>query len=83
VVGVPFILDLAFERLSEAPLLDGGCFPGDILSALIRADASVWDERPSLRGKLAELYREALDAPIEINDAFRESLSLPHGSAGH
>lgn len=82
-VGVPFILDLALERVSSAPLLDGGCYPGDILSALIRADESVWNERPNLREMLPELYRQALDAPIDVNDAFRESLSLPDGKTSH
>lgn len=82
-VGVPFILDLALERVSNAPLLEGGCYPGDILSALIRADESIWDKRPKLREKLPELYRQALDAPIDVNDAFKESLSLPDGKTSH
>jgi hypothetical protein len=82
-VGVPFILDLAFERLSNEPLLDGGCYPGDILSSLIRADQSIWAERPHLRESLAKLYSRALDAPPEVNDAFRESLALPESGASH
>lgn len=80
-VGFPFVLDLAFERLRDDPLLEGGCYPGDILSALIRADEAVWHNRPHLREKLSELYCQALAAPTDISETFRESLSLPQGNS--
>jgi hypothetical protein len=82
-VGVPFILDLAFERLANEPLLDGGCYPGDVLSSLIRADQSIWEKRSSLRETLAELYSRALNSPADVSDAFRESLALPEGDIPH
>ena len=34
--GLPFILDLVFPILDADPLFDGGYYPGDVLSALIR-----------------------------------------------
>jgi hypothetical protein len=82
-VGVPFILDLAFQRLAKEPLLEGSHYPGDILSALIRADPSIWTDRPHLRKELSSLYRRALDAPADVNDTFREFLSLPESDASH
>ena len=81
-VGVPFILDLAFMRLEQDPLLEGGCYPGDILSSLIRADATIWDQRPVLRAKLTELYERAMNGPSDDLCSFRESLNLPEGNAG-
>lgn len=76
-IGIPYILDLAFQRLESNPLLEGGCFPGDILSNLIRARNEVWAERPALRVKLAQHFEFAMQQPEEVTGSFREFLDLP------
>ena len=77
-VGEPFVVLLAIDRLERAPLLDGDCYPGDILSALIRQTSqSVWDSYPQLRAKLTTLYNRALAATPDEAESFRESLGLP------
>ena len=76
--GLPYILDLVFPRLEADPLLDDGYYPGDVLSNLIRAAPGTWTERPEYQAKLPELYRRALDRPIEEKDGFLDSLGLPH-----
>lgn len=73
--GVPWILDLVFPLLRRDPLFDGGYYPGDVLSNLIRADEDTWRDRPDYRQELAGLYRTALDRPFEENDIFIESLA--------
>lgn len=76
-VGAPFILDVAFQRLTRDPLLDANFYPGDLLSALIRAKDDLWAKRAHLRSQLAELYAYAMAQPIDATDSFRESLGLP------
>jgi len=76
-VGIPFILDVAFQRLSDDPLLDADCYPGDFLSALIRAKDELWVERAYLRSQLVDLYAYAMAQPRDATASFRESLGLP------
>jgi hypothetical protein len=81
--GYPYLLDLVWPRLTADPLFDGGYYPGDVLSNLIRAEATIWTDRPDYKTELDALYRRALDRPDDENDAFRESLQLPGSSARH
>lgn len=76
-VGIPFVLDVAFQRLIGDPLLDADCYPGDLLSALITAKDELWVERPHLRSQLVDLYAYAMAQPLDATAAFRESLGLP------
>jgi hypothetical protein len=76
-IGFPFVLDLAFDRLAPDPLLDCGCFPGDILANLVRAPAEVWKERPALCEKLSEYYDFVMRQPPDLTADFREILNLP------
>lgn len=75
--GFPYILDLVWPKLENDPLFDGGYYPGDVLSSLIRCDPQVWAARPNYQAQLESLYQRALDRNLEENDAFRSSLGLP------
>lgn len=75
--GFPYILDLIWPKLTADPLFDGGYYPGDVLSNLIRADKGIWAARPEYQAELGVLYRLALERSSDENDAFRDSLSLP------
>lgn len=81
--GYPFLLDLVWPKLEADPLFDGGHYPGDVLSMLIRADPDIWRDRPDCKVDLASLYRRALARPDDENDAFRETLSLPGSRSRH
>lgn len=81
--GYPFLLDLVWLKLEADPLFDGGYYPGDVLSNLIRADPEIWVNRPNYKAQLALLYRRALARPDEENDAFRETLELPSSGSMH
>ena len=75
--GFPFVLDLVWPKLERDPLFDGGYYPGDVLSNLIRADEQIWNDRPHYKAKLNELYNRALERNYDENDDFLESLNLP------
>jgi hypothetical protein len=80
--GFPYILDLVWPKLENDPLFDGGYYPGDVLSNLIRCDPQVWNDRPDYLARLNLLYQRALRRDSYENDAFRLSLDLPdQGSA--
>lgn len=79
--GYPFVLDLVWPKLEDDPLFEGGYYPGDVLSNLIRADLRIWINRPEYRAQLKALYLRALNLPDDENEAFRESLDLPESSA--
>lgn len=75
--GYPYLLDLVWPKIEADPLFDGGYYPGDVLSNLIRGDASIWNGRQHYKDRLAVLYQIALARPLDECDAFRESLQLP------
>ena len=75
--GYPYLLDVVWPKLEADPLFDGGYYPGDVLSNLIRADATIWADRPAYKARLDELCRRALKRPDDQNDAFRQTLQLP------
>ena len=75
--GFPYVLELVFPMLAADPLLEGGYYPGDVLSSLIRGEPNVWRERPDYAAMVPALYRRALERPDDENDTFRESLNLP------
>ena len=81
--GYPYLLDLLWPKLKADPLFEGGYYPGDVLSNLIRAEADIWADRPDYKTELDALYRRALDRPDDESDAFRESLQLPGSGARH
>ncbi len=74
--GFPYVLDLVWPKLEEDPLFDGGMYPGDVLSSLLKADEHVWEDRPDYGTRLWALRDEALKRPYKENSAFRESLGL-------
>jgi hypothetical protein len=75
--GYPFVLDLVFPKLETNPLFDGGHYPGDVLSVLIRADPEIWAERPQYKAALQSLYQRALHGSTDDVWGFRDSLGLP------
>lgn len=75
--GFPYVLDLVWPKLENDPLFDGGYYPGDVLSSLIRCDPQVWAARPNYQARLDTLYQQALGRNPEENNAFRDSLDLP------
>lgn len=81
--GYPYLLDLVWPKLESDPLFDGGYYPGDVLSNLIRASDDIWADRPEYKGHLEALYRRALERPEDESDAFRESLRLPGSTSAH
>ncbi len=79
--GYPYVLDLVWPKLEADPLFEGGYYPGDVLSNLIKADPRIWADRPEYKARLQTLYQRALERPEEENDAFLASLQFPGAGA--
>jgi hypothetical protein len=76
--GYPYILDLVWPKIESNPLFDGGYYPGDVLSNLIRADPKIWNDRPAYKDQLDQFYTQALGRSPDENYAFRDSLDDPN-----
>ena len=73
--GFPIVLDLVMPKLRADPLFDGGYYPGDVLSNLLRSPPEIWIDRPEYEAELAALEELALAAGEDTNHAFRKSLA--------
>lgn len=76
-VGAPYVIDVALDRLQQNAMIDADYYPGDLLSALIRAKDEFWGDRVELRPRLAPLYAYVMAQPLETTEMFRNSLGLP------
>ncbi|HRF78924.1 MAG TPA: contact-dependent growth inhibition system immunity protein [Flavobacteriales bacterium] len=47
-IGLPFLVPLALDHLSENPWAEGHMYPGDLLKAVVAVSPSFWQENPEL-----------------------------------
>ena len=47
-IGLPYLVPLAIERLTDDPFLEAQQFPGDLLEAVLESDTRFWCEREDL-----------------------------------
>jgi hypothetical protein len=57
-IGLDYLVLLALERLELDPLLKCRRKPGDLLSAVLAADALVWKRQPHYRKRVTDLWRK-------------------------
>lgn len=74
--GLPYVLDFVWIKLRRDPLFEGGWYPGDVLSHLIRWGKENWKDRPEYEAELKGLYQQAIQRPTEEKVSFLESLDL-------
>src|SRR4051812_495874 len=55
-IGLDYLIVLALERLEENPLLKSRHSEGDLLSAVLCADALVWKRNPEYRQRVMKLW---------------------------
>ncbi len=69
-ISLPYLIPLALERLEVEPLVEGRCYPGDLLSAVLKVDRAFWSEHAGLRqrvDRVIEQLRVALPTLDEID----------------
>ncbi len=57
-IGLDYLVLLALERLEVNPLLKARHAEGDLLSAVLCADALVWKRNPHYRDRVTALWRK-------------------------
>ena len=59
-IGLEYLVPLAIEKLRENPLAEGDCYPGDLLSNVLSADAAFWRAHLDLHKQLLPIAERAL-----------------------
>jgi hypothetical protein len=57
-IGLDYLVVMALERLEMNPLIKCGRSEGDLLSAVLLADALVWKRNPDYRQRVTALWRK-------------------------
>ena len=57
-IGLDYLIVLALDRLEVNPLLQCRTAPGDLLSAVLCADALVWKRNPDYRARVTAVWRK-------------------------
>ncbi len=65
-IGLPYLVPLALGHLEENPLAGGDYYPGDLLHAVLRIDASFWQNRPNLRDAVEAVVRRGVPLPKNL-----------------
>jgi len=55
-IGLDYLMVLALEKLEENPLLRARRAEGELLSAVLLADALVWKRNPQYRQRVTRLW---------------------------
>ena len=55
-IGLDYLVLMAIERLEQNPLLKCRYAEGDLLSAVLRADALVWKRNPHYRQRIIRMW---------------------------
>jgi hypothetical protein len=58
-IGLDYLVLMAVERLETNPLIKARRSEGDLLSAVLCADALVWKRNPDYRKRVSALWRKA------------------------
>ena len=81
-IGLQYLIPIALERLHGDPFVEGDCYPGDLLAAVLRADSRFWIASPELRAEAARIAQHALSLlpSLETTDrqTAQESLTDAH-----
>ncbi|GGY31836.1 contact-dependent growth inhibition system immunity protein [Streptomyces anulatus] len=64
--GLPYLLPLALEVLRENPMAEGHMYEGDLLSAVLARNPSVWDELPDLGRELCVIVSKLTGLPPDL-----------------
>jgi hypothetical protein len=57
-IGLDYVVSMALDRLETDPLVKARRAEGDLLSAVLCADALVWKRNPGYRQRVALLWRK-------------------------
>ncbi|MEV5205427.1 contact-dependent growth inhibition system immunity protein [Streptomyces sp. NPDC053720] len=74
-IGLPYLLPLALEVLRENPMAEGHMYEGDLLSAVLTRNPSVWAEFPELSRELSEIVSKLAGLPPDLQQKIEHFLA--------
>src|ERR1044071_9492585 len=54
-ISLEYLMPIALEHLRADPLAEGAYYPGDLLSAVLRAGRKVWQQHPDWGNEVAAI----------------------------
>ncbi|MET9896574.1 contact-dependent growth inhibition system immunity protein [Streptomyces sp. NPDC006465] len=74
-LGLPYLLPLALEVLRNNPMAEGDMYEGDLLSAVLTRNPSVWAEFPELGPELRVIVSKSTDLPPDLQQRVERFLA--------
>ncbi|MFE9882639.1 contact-dependent growth inhibition system immunity protein [Streptomyces sp. NPDC005784] len=68
-IGLSHLLPLALEVLRENPMAEGHMYEGDLLSAVLASNPSVWAEFPELGRELRVIVSKLTGLPPDLQQS--------------
>ncbi|MFF1918603.1 contact-dependent growth inhibition system immunity protein [Streptomyces sp. NPDC058239] len=75
-IGLPYLLPLALEVLRENPMAEGDMYEGDLLSAVLTRNPSVWAEFSELGRELRVIVSKLTGLPPDLQQRVERFLAL-------
>ena len=75
-IGVRHLVPVAIQLLDADPMLDAALYPGDLLTAVLRADANYYRGFPKLRNQLVSIASRAQQSISELDELPRSLQEL-------
>ncbi|MFF2651721.1 contact-dependent growth inhibition system immunity protein [Streptomyces sp. NPDC058045] len=74
-IGLPYLLPLALEVLRENPMAEGDMYEGDLLSAVLTRNPSVWAELSELGRELRVIVSKLPALPSDLQQRVERFLT--------
>nr|WP_252980832.1 contact-dependent growth inhibition system immunity protein [Streptomyces chartreusis] len=74
-IGLPYLLPLALEVLRENPMAEGHMYEGDLLSAVLTRNPSVWAEHSELGRELRVIVLKLTGLPPDLQQKVERFLA--------
>ena len=71
--GLVYLIPIALEHLRADPFTEGGCYAGDLLASVLRADSRFWLGSPQLHAEAAVIAQRALSLLPTLEDNDRQT----------
>ena len=73
-IGLTFLVPIALKHLHHRPLAEGDFYPGDLLVALLRVEATFWIQHPEYRKEIHQVIQTVALVGQKKKERFGDSI---------